>query len=210
MKHVFHNIEQATIYVCAAIRKRVLEDININNKASLVLTGGTTIISFLKNLAKIDLPWEKVYITLSDERWVDVNHELSNEKQLREHFLQFIPNVNFISLKTNHLFTNDALAEVAQRFYSILQPFSYVLLSMGEDGHVASLFENTELEEQQSIVCCSYYQRIHRISLSMQTLLNTKHLAILVSGFTRQDLLGQMNMQHYLWNLYKNSEKLIF
>jgi 6-phosphogluconolactonase/glucosamine-6-phosphate isomerase/deaminase len=39
-------------------------------------------------LAEADLPWDKDWITLVDERWVEPTHADSNERLVRENLLQ--------------------------------------------------------------------------------------------------------------------------
>ncbi len=56
--------------------------------ASLVVPGGRTPVPFFRQLSQAPLQWDRVYVTLTDERWVDVDDAASNERLLREHLLQ--------------------------------------------------------------------------------------------------------------------------
>ncbi len=55
--------------------------------ASLVVPGGNTPRSYLPVLAAQPLPWSRITITLSDERWVDTDSEDSNERLVRKSLL---------------------------------------------------------------------------------------------------------------------------
>src|SRR5450432_3024722 len=54
----------------------------------LLVTGGSGPGPVYDRLAKMDLDWPRVIVRLSDERFVDPDHELSNERLVRERLLQ--------------------------------------------------------------------------------------------------------------------------
>ena len=55
-----------------------------NGRASLVVSGGRTPLALFKTLSNTELAWDKVDITLADERWVDGDHDASNTKLVKE------------------------------------------------------------------------------------------------------------------------------
>ncbi|MGI9170118.1 MAG: 6-phosphogluconolactonase, partial [Caulobacteraceae bacterium] len=57
------------------------------DRPSLVATGGTTPGPTYDRLAKANLDWRRVTVTLSDERWVEADSPDSNEGLIREHLL---------------------------------------------------------------------------------------------------------------------------
>ena len=54
--------------------------------ATLAVSGGSTPKVLFQRLSEIYFPWEKVRVTLVDERWVDPQSEQSNEKLVRSHY----------------------------------------------------------------------------------------------------------------------------
>jgi 6-phosphogluconolactonase len=102
--------------------------IEAKGKATLAVSGGTTPKLFLAKLSEIDLPWQRVTVTLIDERQVPESSERSNARLVRETLLTNRAAVaRFVPLTGN----GDAAG---------LPPFDVAVLGMGDDGHTASLF----------------------------------------------------------------------
>ena len=69
--------------------------------ASLVVPGGRTPVALFERLATSELDWEDVWVTLTDERWVDPDSNSSNEHLVREYLLRNeAEKAQFVGLKT--------------------------------------------------------------------------------------------------------------
>ena len=142
---------------------------------AIVLTGGTTVQGLYHSLAEISPRsaikrlWAKTYFFLGDERWVPAGHSESNGSMVRRLLLEpaGIPDERIFMVPTG-LATPDEAAihyeETIRSFFAKrskgegddLPVFDLVLLSMGIDGHIASLFRGTEaLEEKERWVTTS-------------------------------------------------------
>ncbi|HHC07863.1 MAG TPA: 6-phosphogluconolactonase [Actinobacteria bacterium] len=114
----------------------------------LGLAGGTTPRAAYRLLRDRDLPWDRVWCWLPDERWVPPNHPDSNARMVREELLDHVP-ASFDAPNTATTDPHRAAAEYENR---ILPRFlrggavapDLVLLGVGADGHTASLFPHTE------------------------------------------------------------------
>nr|WP_298173437.1 6-phosphogluconolactonase [uncultured Pseudomonas sp.] len=173
--------------------------IHSHGVATLVVSGGRSPVAFFECLAKQELPWAQVVISLADERWVPVSHADSNEGLVRRHLLRGpAAAARFIglyhaaeSLEKAALLANQALAE--------LPPIDVLVLGMGDDGHTASLFpDSPNLHEALRVDCpqrCLPMQApsVPRQRLSMTlSLLATAHLPLLaIQGASKLQTLSQ-------------------
>src|SRR5690606_35824294 len=114
-------------------------------RASMAVSGGSTPKSLFSRLASSELDWNKVVITLVDERWLPPSHEDANAKLARDFLLQDKASAAaFVPMKTEHEDPFDAEAEVQERLRQLPLPFDVVILGMGGDGHTASFFPGAD------------------------------------------------------------------
>ena len=104
-------------------------------RARLLLSGGSTPAPVYARLAAADLEWSRVDIGLVDERWVPPGDEHSNTRLLREHLLR-----DRAAAARFEAFEGDTLESAVQHANLRDAAADIVVLGMGGDGHVASLF----------------------------------------------------------------------
>lgn len=141
----YSSLELAAQKLAQALSERLSECIENKNKAHLAVSGGSTPIAFFKALANIDIQWEKVVITLVDERWVDEDDSASNAALVRTHLLQnHAAKAGFVPLKTSAADIDEGYMEAENRLHEQLTTLDFAVLGMGDDGHTASWFPNSE------------------------------------------------------------------
>lgn len=124
-----------------AVAADLRDGIAVRGRAALALSGGTTPRVFLRELARRELDWPHVVVTLADERWVTPDDARSNERLLRETLLRdAAASARFVPLHRDASAPEDAAAAVDADVARIGLPFDAVVLGMGHDGHTASLF----------------------------------------------------------------------
>ena len=125
--------------VAAALRVAI----ETRGHATLVVSGGRSPLAFFEALAQQPLHWQRVLVSLADERWVPVNHAGSNEALVRRHLLRG-PAAEARFLGLYQVASNlQQAAELADRALAELPPIDVLVLGMGDDGHTASLFPDS-------------------------------------------------------------------
>ncbi len=87
MMYTFSTIAQAQEFLALDVQRSLQADILELGYASLILTGGRSIQHFLPSLSEIDLAWNKVHVSLTDERLVDTKSPDSNEGMIQRYFM---------------------------------------------------------------------------------------------------------------------------
>jgi 6-phosphogluconolactonase len=129
---------QAARRLAAAIR-RVLQS---SERCSLALSGGTTPRPVYQRLGATFADretWSRTDLYFADERCVPIDHGGSNYGMVRESLLDHVP----ISPDQVHRMEGERLdRDGAARDYEAILPrrLDLLVLGLGEDGHVASLF----------------------------------------------------------------------
>ena len=141
--HSENSPEQLATTIAQAIAEKLCNALEQQERASLAVSGGRTPTAMFIALSQQTLPWERVDITLVDERWVDETHPASNAALIRQHLLQNASSVaNFVPLYTGADNHEAGALQCHSNLQTIKQPIDVMLLGMGNDGHTASLFPN--------------------------------------------------------------------
>lgn len=179
--------------VCVTALNEAIEN---RGEATFMVSGGSTPEPLYKSMSNLDLDWESVYVALVDERWVDFDHDKSNEAFTVKHLVQNKAAVtNLIGMKNTAEAAAEGLADCEAAYQQLAQPFDITILGMGNDGHTASLFphaqgleaalnpESTELcaaiTANQSEVTGAFTERM---TLTLAGLMRSKALFLLITG----------------------------
>ncbi|MBN1285927.1 MAG: 6-phosphogluconolactonase [Anaerolineae bacterium] len=122
---------------------------------SVALSGGSTPRALYKLLAldgfARQVDWSKVNVFWGDERAVPPDHEWSNYRMAREALLDHVPipevRIYRIPGELSPTLAADVYQRMLKEFFGEANPprFDLVLLGMGGDGHIASLFPDVPL-----------------------------------------------------------------
>ena len=151
----------------------------------LALAGGHTPEQAYARLAAGDLgvDWAHVAIFFGDERRVPPDDTSSNFRMAREALFDRVP----VTESAIHRILGEADAKAAVADYTRAlgdAPLDLVLLGMGDDGHVASLFPGgPELESSERVVSSFAPIAPHdRISIGFPVISAARSVALLVTG----------------------------
>ena len=172
--------------------------IKTRGRASLVVSGGRTPLALFKQLSETDIEWDKVDITLADERWVEEGHEASNTSLVKANLIQNKASAaHFVELKSDVADASEGVNAAEKEIASMSQPFDALILGMGEDGHTASLFPCSEqvidgLSMNSGRTCIAVQPTTaphQRISLTLPALLNSRHIFLHLTGDKKKQVL---------------------
>jgi len=185
---VFEDINELADQLANDILDVAKTAIRSNNSFKIVLTGGNSILNTYKVLSNSESDWDKWHIYLGDERCLPIGDKGRNNHIINQVWLNnsriLKKNIHFIDAELN-------ATDGAARYENILNSvgdFDVTLLSMGEDGHAASLFPGHLYDTNKSIVIernSPKYPR-ERISMSYSRLNHSKNIFKVISGSSKQ------------------------
>ena len=171
---------------------------------SVALSGGETPHHLYEILAALPyrerIRWNKVHVFWSDERCVPADDSRNNARMAREVLLNHVP----IPPDQIHSIRGDLPPRQAaiqyeqelREFFSIQNPnFHLVLLGLGGNGHIASLFPHTEvLNEQERWVSEVYIPELdmHRVTFTAPFINQAEQVVFLVSGLDKASVLERV------------------
>lgn len=167
-----------------------ISDICQKNKKtiSIALSGGSTPLPLYKALAKDHaIPFDRIELFQVDERYVSKNHPDSNRKMIEEYLISKIHE----KLKGWNFFdTSFPIEQALQRYDKILnkkieQGFNLIILGIGNDGHIASIFPNTKFILEQKNVTHTHTEIFtirDRLTITLPMILKSEQIIVLLRG----------------------------
>jgi 6-phosphogluconolactonase len=185
---VLPDAETLASTIASLMSIRVADIQAAGRRPSVVLTGGTIAIAAYEALEAGNVDWTNVDFYWGDERFVPEGHADRNDQQAKDAFLTRlgVPAERIHSMPAHgcDLSTSDAADAYGAELPT--EPFDLVLLGMGPDGHVASLFPGFEqLHETQRRVVEVFNSPKPppvRVTMTFPTLNNAEAVWFVVSG----------------------------
>ncbi len=169
------------------------------NRFSFVLTGGKSPINLYKELAKDkNINWKKIDFFIGDERFVKENSKNSNINMCKKYLINKIKVSNAqiykISINEDSIIKSSLLYEKQIKKYFLNKKicFDLVLLGIGNDGHIASLFnDNINIKTNKNVIFVKKEDFL-RISLTLKCLNNSKSLFIWAPGKIKSNIIDKI------------------
>ena len=157
--------------VAAWLSERLAARLSEDGPTTITVPGGSTPFPIIEGMLERDLTWDRLVVWPNDDRVVPEDHPASNTGKLRA-------------------LLEPAGAEVVTLTEMEAVPaFALTWLGMGADGHIASLFPNTDprSDDARKIIRLTPdplppEAPFYRISLTMPALLASDELVFVIRG----------------------------
>ena len=137
----FPTLETWAASIAGRLEETLGQAVIANGRAVFAGPGGSTPSPVYARLAQADIGWSKIAVTLVDERYVPETSPESNARLIRDVLLQGpAAAARFVPLYHPAVTVDRAAAMAAHALDEAGGRFDAVLLGMGEDGHICSMF----------------------------------------------------------------------
>jgi 6-phosphogluconolactonase len=192
---VHDSAEELSAAVARRIAVRARQAIKARGVFRVALAGGATPRRCYERLGEMSVDWNRVQVYFGDERCLPYGDAQRNDRMVYEFLLGHIDippeNVHVIAAERG---ANVAAAEYAALLERVL-PLDLVLLGLGEDGHVASLFFGNPAVEREELVVPVFNAPKpppERVSLGLSALNSARTKLFLISGKAKQGALEKV------------------
>ncbi len=186
--------EQFVMVARAAIAKRGI--------FCVALAGGSTPKGLYQKLTTepfiSQVDWSRVHIFFGDERCVLPDHDDSNFKMASQAMIQHVP---LPEANVHRMPTELAPEEVAKSYATTMtavmgdNPLDLVLLGLGPDGHIASLFPDTPaLAVTDTLTTHLYVEKFDswRVTMTYPVINAARQVIVFIAGSAKADIVKEI------------------
>jgi 6-phosphogluconolactonase len=160
----------------------------------VVVTGGSTPRAAYELVPGLEPDWSRSEVWWGDERCVPPDDERSNYGTARVLLDQLLQPPAAVHRMQGELGRDAGAAEYEQQLVGV-GTFDLVLLGLGPDGHIASLFPNfptLDVTDRDVVGTEAGHEPfVDRITLTLPRLCNTRELLFLVTGEDKADAVAR-------------------
>lgn len=201
---VFDTPEEVALAAAQRFVEYAKQAIAEHGRFSVALSGGNTPKRVYELLAsgsyKNLIEWSKVHLFFGDERSVPPDHPDSNYAMVYQALISKIDiprsNVHRIAGEVNPEESAVAYERELRDFFGAVAAsrFDLAFMGLGDDGHTASLFPNSEAVAEKSrwVVATKAPSGQDRISLTLPAINNAAHVLFLVTGSGKAQRLAEV------------------
>lgn len=202
---IFDDAEQVARAAAERFAEIGEESSRGNGRFSVALSGGSTPRPIYELLAteefKARVDWSKSHVFFGDERCVPPDDEASNYRAAQDALLSRVA----VPAENVHRMIGEGDAVANARLYEdelrsffgdvTLPAFDLVMLGLGDDGHTASLFPETNaLDEPRAWVVANWIEKLgaYRLTLTADVINAAAHVLFVVTGAGKAGRLNEV------------------
>ncbi|SDB59793.1 6-phosphogluconolactonase [Desulfonatronum thiosulfatophilum] len=208
--HDFQESDQAVAHAAGLVASTLSS--MTGSRITMALSGGSSAANLFDVLAEqsaANVPWERVVICWVDDRFVPPDHSESNYGLARDRLLTKLPirSDQIYPMPTSSSSPEQGAQDYEQTLRRLFDApselpdngdascwfprFDLLLLGMGPDGHIASLFPGKPALEERTrwvtgVPDPGMEPMIPRITLTLPVLEHARHVIALVTGAKKQ------------------------
>jgi 6-phosphogluconolactonase len=187
--------KEAAIYIADRIRENVAR----KGSFTMAISGGRTPWEMIKELAKEDLHWEKVFLFQVDERIAPDAHPDRNLTQLFKAIegTKLVLRLNIFPMRVTADNLNEACEEYADHITRLTEngKFDLIHLGLGTDGHTASLVPGDAVlavQDKTVAITGDTYQGRHRMTLTYPLINQATKILWVITGAEKAEMLNRL------------------
>lgn len=189
------------------LKRLAQQNIDAKGEFTVALAGGSTPKQFYQTLAKAPyattMPWGKMRLFFGDERAVPADHPDNNFGMANRHLFK---KISIDPTRIHRIQSELEPQQAAQAYHTIVKGFlpldeagwpvfDLVLLGLGPDGHVASLFPDTDILEVEDRCAAAVWvedKKTWRVSLTLPVINSAQHVWLMVTGEGKSDIVDRV------------------
>lgn len=156
---------------------------------TIVLTGGSSVGAAYEHAASLEPDWSKASVWWGDERCVPPDDERSNYLLAKRTLLDRLEGEPHVRRIRGELQPADAAGSYEKELEGVT--LDLLLLGLGPDAHIASLFPGSpQLDERDRLVTsgpAGLEPYVDRVTLTLPALLSAERIVFLVTGADKAD-----------------------
>ena len=200
---VWHDLPDATSLASAlsqAMQHDVLQALSVRSSVLIGLAGGSTPMAAYADFAQAKLPWQQLQFVLIDERFVPITDKQSNEGNISQAFANIKTKIGgWHGLYIHAEKVEQSAVQANEQVKKLDAAIDIVIIGMGTDGHIASLFVESadyssamDVNSTQAVLPIRFDQvekKIDRLSFTLAELLKAKKMLICITGSEKRSVL---------------------
>lgn len=195
--HEFASRETLAEALADAIAAQLAQSIRARGSATLAVSGGSTPARLFDVLATRPIAWDRITVTLVDERFVPPTSERSNARLAARLLRGAAAEARFLPLWSDVASVEAAASAADAKVGALRLPFDVVVLGMGTDGHTASFFPDTDTLDE--LLDPTQPRRVMpvrtsaggepRLTLTLSTIVAARFIALHIEGDAKRAVL---------------------